>query len=78
MQRTNQALVGYLARLGWSTHNLAYHLNTMAAILRISARVYPKTPRRWTRAIAPAPNPANITAAVQGKRINDSVVTTSS
>jgi len=56
-QGTNQVLAGYLTRLGWTTHNLAHHLNALAATLRLPDRVHPKTPRRWMQAIAPRAEP---------------------
>jgi hypothetical protein len=54
----NEALAGYLARVGWSAENLGHHLNQLAVSLRLPDRLHVKTPRRWVEAIGPKIRPS--------------------
>ncbi|MGQ0779296.1 MAG: hypothetical protein ACT4NY_33590 [Pseudonocardiales bacterium] len=55
---TNVALIGCLARLGWTPEQLAYQLNALARSLQLSVpEMHPKTPRRWLTARPPSTRP---------------------
>jgi tetratricopeptide (TPR) repeat protein len=58
VSRRNEALVGHLARAGWSAENLGHHVNRLAASLRLADRVHVKSPRRWIDAVPPRTVPS--------------------
>ncbi len=57
-ETTNATLIGYLTRLGWTSEQLASHLNALARALQLPVpQMHPKTPRRWLTARPPSTRP---------------------